>query len=292
MLINRENVDLKKYIYKIFKIIMLTSFWSCFTLVILFYFQGKLISISVFVKSLVVLKHDYTHHLGFLNTLIKVYIFYMLIFCCYKTDKKIFKFFSVVIFILAFSNKFIGMSLNLVALILGKYTYLNFYIDYLFRYSIFSRNTVLALAYFILGMIAYNYVNKIKSLKFNFILLGWVTLFLSMLFLTLYGILRSNNDLTYDIVYSEYDNIFTLFMVIAIFLITLNYKGTSSFGEVIRCVSENTFGIYVIHWILIEVYKLYFDSKFIVYPIIIFFVSLLISKFFKKIPVFKYFFKV
>lgn len=93
----------------------------------------------------------------------------------------------------------------------------------------------------------------------------------------------------YDVIWKNYDSIFTLFNLLAIFVLCNSYKGNVKALEII---SNNTLGIYFVHNIFVHVTKKYvieypfFSTLFgnIIYVVLLIGICLILVLIMKKIP--------
>lgn len=113
--------------------------------------------------------------------------------------------------------------------------------------------------YFCLGGIAYRYEDVIRTISktkrnvfaFFSMITACLLLFGTGVFLSfIYGS-------SWDVVWEGYDTIPTLVNVIAIYLFSLNY--TSNY-KIIECISKNTLGIYLLHYLMIRLTRPFIKS--------------------------------
>ena len=84
-----------------------------------------------------------------------------------------------------------------------------------------------------------------------------------MLSLAAYGIIMSfANKKYYDLVWCGYDTFATLGMVVALFVLSLQYNGTNRLAPLICLVAQNSLGIYLIHMFLGTI----FLKRFVMLP--------------------------
>lgn len=261
------------------------------TLISLSFIRGETVSFKNIIYNSFNLKHHWNHHLWFLKTLVVIYIFYPLLFNSFQSSKRIFYFFSVAVFLFSFGNTFIGQLLNMLSIVSGKFQAVPFeHINYFSKYNTFRGIRGYSIGYFILGGILFNYREYLKSISFKLLS---ILLLVSMFCITLYGILVSNhNHKIWDIVWNGLDSIFTVINLFILFVFSLHYKNKGVLGKIVKIISENTLGIYLIHWIIQEMIKPFvFTSsgwKVIILAIGTICISTFIALIMKKIPLFRF----
>ena len=155
----------------------------------------------------------------------------------------------------------------------------------------FSSIYGFALVYFMMG----GFMFKHKDCKVSIKIIPIITLIVAMLISLSYGIMmsRASNEL-YDVVWSGYDIIPTIVIVISLFYILkqFNYKD-NYFHKLITIIGRNSLGIYLLHNIIILTTKgiyinIWEHTNFAiryVYVFVVLFLSLCISLIIKKLPV-------
>jgi surface polysaccharide O-acyltransferase-like enzyme len=292
LLLNR-NFNLKKHTIKIIKIVFLTEFWGLITLIILMFIRGEYLSFPEIVTGTLHLKLGWNNHLWFLQALTVIYIFFPMIKNAYDNNKNIFNFFLIVTLILTFGNVLLFICANLCEFLFGINHFQNNY-NFFFDFNALKGNWDYSLGYFMLGGIFLTLKDRINIKNQNKVAI--ISIAISTLFLMLYGIIVSkNNEEIYDITWYGYNTVFTLINIIAIYTLTLSYKGIGTIGSFIKTVGENSLGIYLLHmffgYALLPVYeKLIFSTGLfmnLIFSLIILLISLFISLMLKRIPIIK-----
>ena len=288
LLFNKNDLDIKKHIIKIFKIVILTLVWSLITLLLFSVIKNEHISAIQLLGGLYFLKQGWTNHLWFFKALIVLYIFYPIIFTAYKHEKTYFNFFLISVFIFTFFNGFIGDILSTLSILTEKFTEKKFNsINYFNEFNPFRSIYGYSIFYFLLGGLLFKYSKKLNTKSFRLISIFVIPI--SMFFLFSYFVLLSSNSKKiWDIVWNSYDSIFTLLNVTAIFIIVLNYKHKGVVGKVVRLIGTNTMGIYLIHIIIGTIILPFFSLKGVfanlLFAVVLLFISLSITLILKKIP--------
>ena len=296
-LLFKKEFDLKKHLKKMLKLVLLSFLWELILLISYLYITNQKIYIS---SSLILsyLSLDINYCLTifwFIGALICIYLFFPLLKEVYDKNKKIFKYFVVVAFIFTFGVKALQEILNTIGYLTNTSESLKLDYEVFKMYNPFIGTYGYTFVYFCLGGLIHDYENKILDIpKSKRNTISFSIMILSCCALFSIGIYHSNVlDLkTWDIVWNGYDTIFTLFNVIAIFVICLNYNKEN---KIIMSISKNTLGIFFIHVILIEATKkyiiisnAYIESSYkIVYCICILLICNLICTLLKKISIIK-----
>jgi surface polysaccharide O-acyltransferase-like enzyme len=293
LLLNKKEIDIKRHISKIIHIIILMLLWGAITLIALSFILDEKLSLSQFFYDIVYYKENWNNHLWFLKALIILYIFYPLIFTTFNTNRKAFYFFFACISLLTFGVSFLNNFIAITNFILDKFTNFNTEIGRI-SFNPLSNICGFGIGYFVLGGLLYKYKDFLNTKKFRIISIGILPV--SMLILSFYSVIVSlKNNRLLDIVWNNYDTVFTLMNVVAIFIISMKYKSHGLLGKTIKIIGENSLGIYLIHriigYLIVPLYdKLTFTNLLLANAILTFFIlftSLFAVLLLKKIPVIK-----
>jgi surface polysaccharide O-acyltransferase-like enzyme len=255
LLLNRD-FNLRKHISKLITIIILTIVWGIITLLILMPIKNEYMSLFEFAKNLVMWKPHWINHLWFLQAMVVIYIFFPLIKNTYDSEGNNLYFFLIIAFLMTFGNVFLSNCANILEFIIGK-NYLRENINFFDEFNAFRGIYGYSIVYFILGGLFFKH--KEKFYKKKWAIIATSTIVISMLLLTLYGVVMSkSNGEIYDIVWYGYDTLPTLCMVIALFILALRYKGNHKILKVINIVGKNSLGIYFVHIIWGSLFLKYF----------------------------------
>ena len=261
--------------------------------------KGEPITLNAIVVPILNLSVDYDMNLfWFLGALICIYILFPLLKSCFDTNKKAFIFFTVVCGILTLGFDLI----NEIVLIASRFTGTlenGIEVPLLTMFNLFRGSYGgmygYSFVYFCTGGLFYSFKDKIlniPSYKRNLISISGIIVCCSCLFIM--GVLHSKyvHNKTWDIVWNGYDTIFTFFNVIFIYTLCLNYKKEF---KLIKTISINTMGIYLVHNILINLFTPHITDSMknigfnTAFTIIVLLLSLLLSVILKKIPIVKKF---
>ncbi len=293
LLFNRD-LNLKKHIYKTVHLIILCGIWGIGKILIFMPIKNEYLSLSQIIKDLLNWKMGWINSLWFLGALVCIYILFPILKVAYDKNKKIFYYFVSICTILTFGNTLLNeIGTIFCNVVLNKNITLQGY-NFFNIFNPFRNICGYSFVYFCVGGCIYNYKEKILNinpLKRN--LISLITLVISCLGLWAMGIYYSkiSNEM-WDVVWNGYDTIFTFINVICIYILCLNLN--KDIG-IIRLISCNTLGIYLIHEIIINLtiqhilsYPICCNIIFnIIYAIIVAIICLVISLILKKIPVVK-----
>jgi len=294
-----QELNIKKHVLKIVKLIVLTVIWGVINIVCMMAIHGEWMSVKEFIKALWGWKHGWIHHMWYMGALICVYLFFPLIKTAFDHHKKAFNFFVVVCFILTFGNKLLCMAATLVwHFLFGGNTYIS--LNFFNMFNPFRNIYGFAFSYFLLGCcmrgrIAYTdkWIRKNKLINPVSLL---AIIALSCLLSGAWGVFCSRlTGRVWDNVMDSYDSVFTIICTLSIYLLFFYYKERDNlFERFVRVLSSNTLGIYLMHEIFLHLFKalginsLPFMSNFfagILYSFLIMCLCLGISVLLGKIPV-------
>ena len=295
-----KELDIRKHIYKVIQLIVLTFVWGAINIVFMMWIHNDWMPLKGFIKSLWGFKQGWIHHMWYMGALICVYLFLPLIKAAIDHNRKAFNFFLVICLILTFGNKLLCMVATVVHhFLLGGNTYISF--NFFNMFNPFRNLYGFAFSYFLLGCFAYMNLEKIKDFISKLSL--WIffavtigTIILSCILSGLWGIFVSQmSRQIWDPVMDSYDSVFTVILVIAIFLLSLTYLGRNNpVCRFIRTTSKNTLSIYLMHEIFLHLFEkagignLPFMNHMIpdaIYSFLVLCLCLIIALLIQKIPV-------
>lgn len=249
-----KSFDLRKHVFKIIKLIIITVIWGLITLILLQVIKGEYFTVIEMVKALWNWKNGWINHLWYMGAMVCLYVFFPLIKQAFDTNKKIFFFFTAVSVILTIGNTIINNMATITLSFVSEGSQVA--TDYNF-FNIFNPYRGIhgeSFTYFCLGGVLYHFKEKIEviSAKKRNLVAGF-GLLCSCAGLWGIGVLYSKiSGSVWDVVYSGYDSIFTFINVIFIFMLCMNYKRNV---KLISLMSSNTLGIYFMHMVLIELLR-------------------------------------
>ena len=223
-----QELDIKKHVIKILKLIVLTFVWGAINIVCMMAIHGEWLTIREFIKTLWGWKDGWLHHMWYMGALICVYMIFPLIKAAFDHNRKAFNFFVIICFIFTFGNKLLCMLATIVShFLFGT----EFYVAFNF-FNMFNplRNLYgFSFSYFLLGCCMRGRLEYTDSwLKRN----KWVNtatliviILVSCLLSGAWGIFCSRmTGEIWDLVMESYDTVFTVICTLAIYLLFFNYR--------------------------------------------------------------------
>lgn len=302
LILNKE-INLKKHIVKTIMLPIKIMSWAGITYIILSLVYKHDINVSGLLTTMYNSSYtgkEYPVSFWFFVTLFFIYLFYPLVKKIFDSnDKTIVYYMLSIIFIFTVLNNFIGDCFNAIQSILGIYI-CNFD-NYIFfnRYNCFNNWNSYSLVYFILGGIVGRDKEKIKEIvaknKCAILIASFTLLLLGIMCGYLYTI---SINTCYNNVWNGYPSLFTVGAVLGIFLLTVNqsyYKYTIAQQKVLKLIGSNTMCIYFLQTIigtcLLKIYNTVPNRSTLIggilFGLIVFLISLLVSIIIKKIPLLK-----
>lgn len=294
-LLFKEEFNLKKHIYRIIRLILLTIIWAFILMFIYMIIKGRPINAKIIIES--ILRLDITWSMNifwFMGALVCIYILFPALKALFNTNKKAFIFFVITCSILTF-----GFIIGNHLLVLAKNSF-HFNIPsidtlFLTMFNPFRGMHGYTFVYFCIGGLLYayeDYILSIKRQKRN--LISIIGIILCCTFLFLIGIYYTKvvDGKIYDVVWNGYDTIFTFFNSIFIYILCLNFTKSNTF---VTNISKNTLGIFFTHGIIIRLTQSWIKTypilcSFlvnIIYSFLIMIICLVICSFIKKIAILK-----
>lgn len=301
LLLNKK-LDLRRNSWRVLKLYFLIYFWSVLILFILKLVLHDTYTLKLFIWGVFSHKFGRIHYLWFLNALNLIYLIFPLIKIAYdKDDKSVLYFAITVIFIFSFGNDLLNQIANTFLYFFGVnsnllqkgnfnfFPYINPYGNYF--YSIF---------YFVLGGFLSRMISEKKfSISYSKAILVF---FFALTIQFFYGLLMTlKNNSYFDVVFQCFDSAFTLLMTASVFILFSKIEySNQKINNIILLIGKNTFGIYIIHYVFIIVFKPIFRTYSysnnlifnILFVVSILLISLLIALLLKKVPFFSFLLKI
>lgn len=242
-------MDLRKNTLRCIHLVLLIVFWVIVSLAIVFALRGTRPGFREFLQIATELRVGYIQHLWYLPTFLFLTLLLPILHAMRNGPKRIYHYGLALLFLFTFGNLFLNDLEYLLRWALGKtghtgsrqfFWYVNFF-GYHYWYSVF---------YLALGA----YLAEYRQVFQRYRRAAVVSIPICMVFLTLFALARSHvYGSVFDPVFNNYGNVFTLILTFSVSLLLLgcNPKGLLRRGA--ASMASCSLGIYLIHWLLIEV---------------------------------------
>ena len=295
LLMNKESIDIKMHMLKMLKLAALTIVWGVITIFVLAILRGEELNLLTILRYIFTLKLKWVNHLWFMEALFVVYFFYPLLHLAFAQKRPFYYFFLGAVIFFTIGNSSFSILLNFFNHYTSSWKSFDFRLNLFGQFNPFRGIYGFSIAYFMLGGVVFHYSYLLNKRRIVIIALAAIPICMSLLYG--YGSMMSFKDgKIWDIVWNGYDTVFTLTIVLSIYVLSMNYKAKAFYGKIIHSVGENTLGIYFIHALIGEGFKqTYFDMEFshnfivnALYILLILLLSLLLALVIKKIPILNY----
>lgn len=291
LLLRKNEIDLKRHVRKIGKILALLFIWA-FILTIVgnaLSPEPEPFSVGMLLRYVLGTRlfADYTGVLWFLEFLIAVYVVYPLLWKAYRDDFRIYQYIFIMLVIFSVGPAILLLLRDAIA-VRWDASLLTTTIELFGILSPFGSiygGFVWYLLYFMFGGMLCHYEERICSRR-----MMWVTAgILSWLLEFVYGIAVSiASGETYNASF-PYNTGLTLVWVIGLFAFVLPYESKGRWiQKFISSIGENTFGIYLSHYLFLFIYhKFWISQTFgerIIELVVVFIMSYLFSVILGKLP--------
>jgi len=291
-----KPLDLKRHTLRTGKLMLQTCFWMVFLLLVLQPFYGEYYTWEQLKETCWQLKNGWNNQLWFLEVLIGIYLVFPLLKGAWDSGWKSFCWFAAVAALLVFGNDLVNLGVTLFDLFVKKEFSLHQNdLPVFHSFNPFNWNFLLGLAYFCLGGVVYLAEERLLRISER-----WRNLAAAMgmvLCCFMLGMIGWRFSLyrkeTWDVVWNGYSTVFTLGNVLCLYVLSLNLKREIL---LVRVISANTLGIYLIHDLIHKVltdYVIQFSfmrtlTGTLVYAAVLLLISLGICLVLKKLPLVKH----
>lgn len=245
LLLNKDY-DLQKHIKKTAKLIVRIFIWAILLLTAYLLINGERIGIVQFIKEIVTWEKGSLRMLWFLQALTGIYVVFPIIKSIYS-NQKILKYGLCMAVFFTFGLNFIDMVLNVIQIgIVGELVYDGLASALLGRFHLLNSYGY-AIVYFILGGLLLKKIND-KSLNVSGKKLIIASV-LSAFIMFGYGVLLSGKTgYLFDVSWKGYDTVMTLIISGSIFIILAKSEHRIGDNRILTMISDNTLGIYLVHY--------------------------------------------
>lgn len=285
-------LDLKKHTKKLLRFAVVVSVWMLLLLLIMQPVRGEYLTARQVYDMFWSLQMNWNNHLWYMGVLLCIYVFFPLLKKAYDGDKTVFYWFTAGSFLLVFGNVLLNELATVAGWVLNRRTVFDDFNFFHILTPYASGYFGMGLVYFCLGGVALSLQPRVEAVPAktrNAAAAGLLLLSCILLGVLGYGYSILQKQL-WDVVWNGYDTVFTACMVLCLFVLSLNWKRDS---VLLRTVSSNTLGIYLIHDVLNRILLPCFHSAVplrtvwgtLVYALVLLTVCTALCLLIRKIPV-------
>lgn len=264
LLFKSKSFSLKKHARKMIKILILFVLWA--TILIFTKGLGKekltiLLVLNYILTTSVGSK--YTGVLWFLENLLAIYFIFPILKFVFDNQYKLFLLLFCIVAFFTVGINLLSVGADLIYIFVPN-DFLKNIQFFLGRINPIGNGEYLF--FMMLGGVILNNLDSIKSKRFVWIIIG----LLAWIFMSAIGLFISYKTSN---IYNEafgYCSVFTLFILVGLFALTLGYTDKERwYNKIVTSMAKSTFGIYFIHTLFIEriiypyIYVVYSDAMFI-----------------------------
>ena len=244
-LVMNKPFDPKRFFLKTLKIVGLTVIWGILTLAAMMALHGDTFSIGGFLRDLWYWKQDYINHLWFLQTLVMIYLFLLVVIPAWQARTSGFRLLMITLLVLTAGNALLLAGANVAQALLsidviqGQFNFFN-------QFNPFTGTFGYSFAYVLLGGWIFANRERLNTKRWRRIalaaFLGAMLLFIG------YGMTLSlSNGTRYLFGTFDYGSIFAFVATVALSILALGYRGGGWFGKLAALIGRNTMSIYLLH---------------------------------------------
>ena len=253
VLLNR-SLDLKKHIFKNFRLILIAIIWAMFTIFVLMYTDHTKLSPVEFYKTFINKTESWIGYFWFLGALVCLYITFPLIKNAFDTSKSVIFYMILVCYFVPLANMLVNRFNTAIVHDFG-----GIFFD---MFNPLKGANAYSYQYFMLGGLLGFYKDEILDIfeekRIPVLACGIAMIVIFACVLGAYGIFKSlKSHNVWDMVFNSYDSILTCGMVLGFFLVSTTYNPSDhpNIEKIIRTISCNTLSVYIFHEIIIHAVK-------------------------------------
>ncbi len=250
--------NLKKHLYKTLRFVLIAVFWYVLTLAFLVFLHRDQLATNGLSATISSLKYGVTH-LWYLGALVCLYIFFPLLKVVYDHHRQAFLYFTIICAVITFGNTLLNNLMTFYSSFIDHQGIIYTDTNFLNIFNPFRGMYGYTFVYFCLGGVVAYYFDKIQAITQKTrnliaivgLIVGWLGLFGIG-----YMYSKASHQI-WDNIWYGYDTIFALIATVSIFLLCLNWQRDNA---ILRTISRNTLGIYLIHMLVIYALTTWFNS--------------------------------
>lgn len=252
----RRPVDLNKSLRRSLQVLLLAVVWTVLSLAVVLVLRGERMSPGECFSVAWQLRVGYIQHLWYLPTFFFLCLITPIMQTLRNSSRKVYRYGLVILAIYTFGNLLLSDGEYLLRWFLGKTGYSGNR-EFFWYTNFFGSHYWYAPVYYALGAALVEYRDRLRRYKKAAVL----SIPLCMVCLFVIALARSFvREVTFDPVFNNYASIFTLVITAAILLLLLEAKPGPRLSAFAKAVASESLGIYLVHWLLIEVLLDYFPA--------------------------------
>lgn len=245
----RRPLDLRRNTLRCVHLVFLMLFWTAASLVIVLALKGQRPSPKEFWGIAAELRVGYIQHLWYLPTFLFLTLLTPVLHTLRNRSKTIYRYGLGLLILFTFGNLFLNDLEYLLRWAMGRTGHTGTR-QFFWFVNFFGYHYWYAVAYLALGAFLTEYRESLRRRRKAAV----IAIFLSVPVLALSALARCYvRGEMFDPVFNNYDDLFTLILTAAVSLLLLEAKPCPLIRRASASMSTCSLGIYLIHWLLIEV---------------------------------------
>ena len=245
----RQPVDLKKSLRRSFQVLFLAVIWAILSLLVVLALRRERMNPSEFFSVVWNLQVDYIQHLWYLPTFFFLCLITPVMQALRNNSRKVYRYGLLILAVFTFGNTLLNDGEYLLRWLLDKTGYAGKR-EFFWLTNFFGWHYWYVPVYYALGAALVEYREQLRRYKNA----AALSIPLCMVCLFVFALARSYvRGTTFDPVFNNYPSVFTLTITASILLLLLEAKPGPKLAAFARAVASHSLGIYLVHWLLIEV---------------------------------------
>lgn len=249
-------VDLKRNFRRAVQVLILAVVWAFLALAAVLALRGEKLSVGEFLTIAYELKVGYIQHLWYLPTFFFLTLMTPLMQTLKAANQKVYRYGLMILFVYASVNLLLSDLEYLARWVLGRLGHTGDR-EFFWYTDFFAYHYWYAFLYYALG--AFLVERREQLVKYR----KWAVLAIPVcgVCLTVFAFARSFvRESVFDPVFNNYGSIFTMVLTASVLSLCLGAKPGEKAGGLLQSLSSQSFGVYLIHWLLIEVLLVHFPG--------------------------------
>lgn len=249
-------LNLKKSLCRSLQVLLLTVFWLVFSMLWVLLLRRESVSLSRFLFIVSWLEVGYVQHLWFLPNFFFLCLMTPVLQTLRDANRRIYRFFLLVIFVFTFGNALLSdVEYLLRWLLVPGYYYGDR--EYFWFNNFFDYNYWYVFIYYTLGGFLMEHRETLRRYRKH----ALCAIPVCVAALLIFGLARSHvTGEVFDPIYYNYDDPFTLLLTVAVFVLMADLKPAGLLAAFSKSIARCSMGIYLVHWLLIEILLVYFPA--------------------------------